>query len=307
MRVVITGVTGLLGKYLFENSPPNFSIFGISKSGLPNLLLQKNFTYSKINVEDTGSLFTYLHETRPDTIIHLAGEGSVDKIQGNIGQYQNLNEQIPSFLAKHCVLNDIKFIYISSNAVFGQTKKKISDYDSPFPINDYGLLKSRTESRVASINNESLIVRPILMYGKPLPNRRSNLVMNWIESLSNLKPVDVVSDVLTEPLFARDCADIIWKLIKLDASGPVNVSGGVLMSLYDFAILTCEVFGLDQSLINSVKLSSLTQIAPRPNRTSYDLKRLIQDFHINPLPPISGLSSLFQELNIEKGESRLNI
>jgi dTDP-4-dehydrorhamnose reductase len=93
----------------------------------------------------------------------------------------------------------------------------------------------------------------------------------------------------------------------LDASGPVNVSGGVLMSLYDFAILTCEVFGLDQSLINSVKLSSLTQIAPRPNRTSYDLKRLIQDFHINPLPPISGLSSLFQELNIEKGESRLNI
>jgi dTDP-4-dehydrorhamnose reductase len=131
--------------------------------------------------------------------------------------------------------------------------------------------------------------------------------MNWIESLSNLKPVDVVSDVLTEPLFARDCADIIWKLIKLDASGPVNVSGGVLMSLYDFAILTCEVFGLDQSLINSVKLSSLTQIAPRPNRTSYDLKRLIQDFHINPMPPISGLSSLFQELNIEKGESRLNI
>jgi dTDP-4-dehydrorhamnose reductase len=293
MKVVLTGASGLLGKYLLDSAPDMYSIYATSKSAF-SYSGNQNLTYTQLDLLDTKSLYNYLSETKPDAIIHSAAEGSVDKIQNNLNFYYPLNVTLALNLAKYCQEKSIKFIFISSNSVFGGSETTYSDNSNSSPINDYGTLKVEAEKLVREVNSGALIIRPILMYGWPYPNRRANPVTTWISNLRSSKSFCVVNDVFTEPLAAWDCAKAIWKGLEIDAEGIVNVSGGGLTSLYDFAILTSEVFCLDSNLISPVPSSYFPEIAPRPKKISYDLMRLKNEFGITPSIPIDGLGTLKQ-------------
>ena len=293
MKVILTGASGLLGKYLLDCVPHNYSICAISKSTFSNLH-EQNFTYVQLDLLNSKSLHDYLNETKPDVIIHSAAEGSVDKIQNNMKLYYPLNVTLAVNLAKYCEEHSIKFIFISSNSVFGGLQSAYSDNSRPSPINDYGILKVEAEKLTLEANSDTLIIRPILMYGWPFPHRRANPVTTWISNLRSSKSFCVVNDVFTEPLAAWDCAKAIWKGLEIDAKGAVNISGGELFSLYDFAVLTSKVFNLDSKLISPVPSSYFPEIAPRPKKTSFDLRRLKNEFGLTPSIPIEGLGTLKQ-------------
>ena len=101
-----------------------------------------------------------------------------------------------------------------------------------------------------------------------------------------------MDDVWNEPLAAWDCARAIWSGLEAGATGPINVSGGVRMSLYDFALLTSSVFELDSSLVVPISSETLPNMAPRPKDTIFDLVRVITELAITPEDPARGLQRL---------------
>ena len=106
------------------------------------------------------------------------------------------------------------------------------------------------------------------MYGWNLDVERKNPVTWLIDLLKKKKQVNMVDDIFSNPLYVKDCADVIWKIIELDKEGVFHVAGEDEMSRYDFACITAEVFGLDKSLIKPVKNSFFEGIAPRPVNTT---------------------------------------
>jgi dTDP-4-dehydrorhamnose reductase len=243
-------------------------------------------------VSDQAKLFETLEHIAPDVIIHAAAEGGVDTVEGKVSQYRELNVGASRGIAAFTRARGIQYVFVSSNAVFGDEGRIYRD-DSPHsPVNDYGRLKSEAEDAVMSANSEALIVRPILMYGWPYPGRRLNPVVGWINSLRARRPISVVNDVWTEPLAAWDCADAIWSGISAHATGAINISGGVRMTLYELAIMTGEVFNLDTGQIRPISSASLPGLAPRPMDTAFDLVRLTNELLVSPMGPSEGLAVL---------------
>ena len=290
---MVTGHTGLLGKYLIKTSSKDFAICGISQT--------KSDTHFKggahdnfFDLRNTKLLNLKLEEFNPDAIIHCAAEGSVDALEGQIDKYKELNMDVSQNLSKTALDRKIKFVYVSSNAVFGGKLESYSDDSEPDPINDYGRLKVKTEAVIKNTDSNALIVRPILMYGWPNVGRRSNPVVTWIDKLRKNQEIVVVNDIWTQPLAAWDCARAIWKGLELNVKGTVNISGGTTLTLFELAQMTTKVFGLDEKLLKSAKISDFENLAPRPVRTNFDLTRIKNEFHLKMSNPIEGLTELMR-------------
>ena len=240
----------------------------------------------------TPCLMKVIREVRPEALIHTAAEGSVDAVEGRLDDHRWLNVDLPGQLAAQCADTDAAFVHVSSNAVFGGSKKPYGDSSVHSPISDYGRLKAAAEVKVLETNPRALIARPILMYGWPFPGSRRNPVAHWVTELRQGRTVRVVDDVVSEPLSAEDCARAIWQGLDLGLSGPCNMSGGEPLTLFNFAQMTCEVFGLDASGLEQIHSSSLPGLAPRPPHTQFDLVRLRSEFGIEPVTLREGLQRM---------------
>ena len=299
MRVVVTGASGLLGRYLIQRGAPGTEFHGISRSDW-SMGAAEGCAAHLLDVTNHARLIETLDRIDPDVIIHSAAEGGVDTVEGNPERYRQLNVGVSSGLAAFCSARGIRYVFVSSNAVFGGSGRVYSDDNSHSPVNGYGRLKAEAEDAVMSANAEALIVRPILMYGWPYPERRLNPVVGWIDNLRARRPISVVDDVWTEPLAAWDCADAIWSGVSAHATGAINISGGVRMTLHELAVMTGEAFDLDTSQIRAISSASLPGLAPRPKDTAFDLMRLTNELGVRPMGPAEGLTVL-RDTELDQG------
>ncbi|HRR42276.1 MAG TPA: sugar nucleotide-binding protein, partial [Syntrophales bacterium] len=137
-----------------------------------------------------------------------------------------------------------------------------------------------------------VIVRPILMYGWPYPGERDNPVVWWIRSLESGKGIKVVDNVFSKPLSVWSCVEAVWAIVERGASGIYHVAGRDHISLYQFALLTAEVFNLNTDLIEPVPDSYFPEIAPRPRDTSFDTTKLEEELGWKPVGVKEGLLSM---------------
>jgi dTDP-4-dehydrorhamnose reductase len=294
MRVLITGATGLLGRYLVDSVPHDAEIVATARhaSSLPRagITLALN-----LDLRDRTGLVHVLAETRPDVVIHAAAEGNVDAVQGRLEEFRALNVGAAAVIAEWCRDHGSFLAFISSNAVFGGSTIPYQDRSPLDPVNDYGRLKAEAEGVVQSYSPDAFVARPILMYGWPLHGSRRNPVVTWVNSLRAGNTLRIVDDVITQPLAASDAAAAIWRGISRRISGPVNMSGGVSLTLLEFARATAETFHLDPSLIEPISSSELAGLAPRPMQTEFDLARLRDELEIQPVSPMAGLRAMQEQ------------
>lgn len=173
-----------------------------------------------------------------------------------------------------------ELVYISSNAVYSGDDPPY-DEESPLePVNAYGLLKRAAERAVRDTARHWFIIRPFMLYGWPYPGGRTNWAAYIVSSLGKGQPLKLVDDIIWMPTYAPDCASAIWEIIYRGCNKEIfNVASPERLTLYQFGLKVCEVFGLDKSLLTPVKTSYFAAgevLAQRPQDTSYDLIKLTE-------------------------------
>ena len=93
----------------------------------------------------------------------------------------------------------------------------------------------------------------------------------------------------SKPLSARNCAEAIWAIVAQGKTDIYHVAGADHITLYEFALKTAAVFGLDASLIDPVPSSFFPEIAPRPRDTSFDTSKMEKELGIKPWSVQEGL------------------
>ena len=287
-RILITGGTGLLGQALLSSAPPDPSLFG---TYLPDKAPSSELAcpFFPLDVRDKDQVEQLFDQVKPDLVIHAASIGSVDYSEHHREESWAVNVGGTQNVGRECLRRRAKMIFISSNAVFDGEHPFYAE-DAPVnPINYYGQLKVEGEQWVQASGLDNTIVRPILMYGWHLPIERGNWVTNWLRSLSQGQRVKVVDDVGTKPLYALNCAEVIWAVIAQHQTGIYHAAGADHITLYQFAQATAEVFGLDASLIDPVPSSYFPEIAPRPRDTSFDTSKMEKELGVRPWGVQDGL------------------
>jgi dTDP-4-dehydrorhamnose reductase len=287
-RVLITGGTGLLGVAIQRAAPKNTQGFSIY---FPERYLPSPLPFSVLaaDVSDRMEMESVFEWAKPDVVIHAAAVGSVDFAERNNDKTKTVNVGGTEIVVELCQIYKSRLVYISSNAVFDGRTPFYSETSPVNPINYYGKLKVDAEKVVRESSIIWAIVRPILMYGWPYQGERDNPVVWWVRSLENGRPIKVVDNVFSKPLAAWSCADVIWAIIRQNRTGIYHVAGRDHISLYQFALLTAAVFGLDASLITPVPDSYFPEIAPRPQDTSFDTTKMETELGVKTVGISDGL------------------
>lgn len=294
-KVLITGGSGLLGKGMFETTPPDFSLESVH---LKKYRLPRNAgKHSILDIRNKKAVDKFFEKNRFDVVIHAAGIASVDYVETNYAESLESNIVGTLNIASACRINNSKLIFISTNAVFDGTTPSYHEESPKNPVNEYGRIKLYCEELITKILPRALILRPILMYGWNHSTSRSNPVTWLIKKLRNGERVNIVNDVYENALYNIQCGDAIWNAILRDVFGIIHLAGSDSYNRYEMAMMTAEVFGLDSSLITPVNSSFFNAIAPRPLNTTFNTDRMRKILGVEPLTLMQGLLDMRKKNN----------
>jgi dTDP-4-dehydrorhamnose reductase len=279
-RVLITGGTGLLGKALVETAPHDWEVLATYHRTAPPVEWGSRFRH--LDVRDEPAVVRLVSSWQPDCVIHTASIGSVEEAERAPEPVRAVNVGGTAAVGRACRQLGAQLIFISSNAVFDGEHPPYAEADPVRAINRYGALKIEAEEALRAGGLPHTVIRPILLYGWPLPGGRDNVVTRWLASLERGVPVEVAADVTSMPVPAATCAEAVWAAARLKRFGIYHVAGADRLSLVAFAQETAQVFGCDERLIRPVDRSWFSELAPRPRDTSFITTKMERELGIRP-------------------------
>ncbi len=293
LRVLITGGTGLLGKSLLETAPAGWEVHATFHRNPPPAEWRDRF--HPLDLEDAGAAGRLVRELRPEAVIHTASVGSVDEADRDPVRVRQVNVEGTRAMAHACRRAGAFLVHISSNAVFDGLHPPYSENSPLCPVNRYGQIKMESEQVARDLAGDScLIVRPILMYGWPLPGGRDNAVTRWLSSLEEGRGIEAACDIFSMPLSAASCARTLWAGLRQGRSGIVHVAGADRLSLFDFARRVAQLFGHNAAAVSGVPAQAIRGFVRRPPDSSFITRRMEEDFGVRPIGVLEGLSSMLR-------------
>jgi dTDP-4-dehydrorhamnose reductase len=283
MKIIGTGLSGLVGSRIIELLTPEFTF--------ENLSLETG-----IDITDNRVLTEKISQSDASWVFHFAAKTDVescenDKVLGEKGLAWILNANTTKNLADICQTTQKKLLYISTDMVFDGTKDTYDESDAPNPLSWYGYTKYAGEKHVQILNESGLIVRIANPYrirgpGKP------DFVHKILDRLDGGLPVTAPADQIFTPTYIDDIAMGIKYLVKNNISGIYHLVGDDSMSPYAAALEIADVFSKDRRNISPATMAEyFKNRAPRPLHAS--LKNVkIKNCGIDMSPFQNGLKKI---------------
>ena len=255
MRLLITGASGLLGINLAVEAMHQHKVIGVDRGKLKSA----PFEVVRADLSHEEAIASVIDSTRPDWFINCAALANLEACEADPLQAKKLNTDLPGELAAACAKRNIRFVHISTDAVFDGTKEGFyTEEDEPTPPGVYSQTKLDGECAVQEVNPEAIIAR-VNFYGWSLGGRRS-LAEFFVNNLSEEKNVNGFTDVIFCPMLVNDTARLLLEMLQKNLSGLYHVVGAQPVSKYQFGLEVARKFGLRENLISprSVEGSGLT-------------------------------------------------
>lgn len=290
-KVLITGVTGLLGLSLMKEKPTGFDIYAgyynFPKAQLP---VANGARYLEFDIKDQKQVLGAFDEARPDIVVHAASIGNVDYCERNQEEARKTNIEGSRNMIEASRRHKCAFLFMSSNAVFDGEKPPYGEENRPNPIDYYGKTKLQAEQDLAGSGLKYAIARLMTMYGWNHPLERQNPVTWTLANLKQGKHINVVDDIYNNHLYADSAARAVWAIVSKNKQGIFHIAGSEIASRYELARAVAGIFGLDKRFIKPVKSSFFPSIAPRPKNTSYKIDKMQKELSMPGLGIKEGLA-----------------
>ena len=255
MKLLITGASGLLGINLAMEAMGEHDVVGVDRGKL------KSAPFQVFNVDllDRDTLDGILDKTQPDWLVNCVALTNLEKCEQFPEEAKIVNVEIPALLANATAERGIRFVHISTDAVFaGEKKDAYTEEDTPNPPGVYSQTKLDSEYAVLIANPEAIVAR-VNFFGWSLSNRHS-LSEFFVNNLSEGKNVNGFTDIIFCPILVNVTVRLLLEMLAKNLSGLYHVVGPQPMSKYQFGVEIARTFGLREDLISprSILQSGLT-------------------------------------------------
>ncbi len=221
MKILITGISGMLGLDLWEefSDDSDLELFGLDLHK-PEFLPKEN--HIQCDISDFEDTYRKVTKINPDLIIHTAVMSDVDECEKNQSAAFKINALGTRNLAIAAQRFDSVILYISTDYVFGGSPPTIPltrdggrqneyrEYDETSPINAYGLSKLWGEFYVRDLCNKFYIIRTSWLFGKKKEN--------FISTAAVGKGVMAAEDMVGSPTYTKDLSQAIKVLLSTPCS-----------------------------------------------------------------------------------------
>lgn len=272
-NILVIGANGQLGKSL--------SSVCDSVNGLIYFTTRRDLDITK-----PESIKEALHSFKADYIINCAAYTAVDKAEQEEELAYEINRDGVINLIKESDHLKSKIIHISTDYVFnGEASQPYKENDLIDPQSVYGKSKSAGEMALMELaNDRSIIIRTSWLY--------SEFGHNFLKTMLRLgdekEELNVVSDQVGVPTYARDLANVIFDIISSDISfsSPntiLHFSNYGKSNWYEFAQEIMRIADLDCT-IKPIPTSAYPTPAKRPAFSILDTNKIenLLNFQIRP-------------------------
>ena len=203
--------------------------------------------------------------------------------------------------------NDARVIFISTDLVFDGTRGPYAEADEALPLSVYGRTKLHAERMLLgqdASGGESAYPRGLARCGHAGVVIRSSLIYGWGSPVSNTffsglhatlragGKMRLFTDQMRNPVLEDDIAGAVVMALEHDLAGLYHVGGGKSASRYDFGRAVCEVFGLDEGLVEPITMDEFEYVAGRPLDSTLDISKFRVATGFTPLGIREGLRRL---------------
>lgn len=289
-RFVVTGASGLLGLNLSLKISANDEVLGIANTspmeGLP-------FEIQVLDLVNDNFEKDVLDIYKPDAVIHCAAIANLEECEKNPDLAYQTNAIVPGEMAHQCKERGVKFVHISTDAVFDGKSGNYSEHDLTNPLSVYAKTKRAGEENVLNQNPEAIIAR-VNFFGWSLSGTRS-LGEFFYNNLTAGNPINGFIDVHFCPLYVLQLSDLLLEMVRADLSGIYHVVSSDQMTKYEFGCAIANQFELDYALIHPISVSKSNLQAERSLNLTLSTKKLSSDLNRSMPTTLDGINQFFED------------
>lgn len=256
-KALITGARGQIGSELQATAPNGWQVVPCGSG--------------ELDVTRGDAAKAVIGRERPAVIIHAAAYTNVDNAEREAKQAEAVNAAGAANVAAAASEVGARMIYLSTDFVFdGGLGRPYLPEDAARPLGVYGRTKLAGER--AALDAGSLVVRTAWVYSA----YGRNFVRTMLGQMNGQGPVNVVSDQVGTPTWARPLAQALWRAAEQPGlRGIVHWTDAGVASWYDFAVaIQEEALGagiLTHAVpIHPVRTAEFPRAARRPSYSVLD-------------------------------------
>lgn len=267
-KVLITGVSGLLGNNLAYCFKDRYEIVGVYHRH-PVTLEGIQTRAADLTISEEAAAL--LRDVRPDVLIHCAAQANVDACEENPEEAWRINGLATRYLCQAAEGLSTKLVYISTDLVYDGEKGGFSEDDPPNPVNVYGQTKLRAEAE--ALKRPGTLVLRTNFFGWNVQEKWS--LGEWaVHCLSAGKPIKGFCDSIFSAIYIFELAKILEKAFLKDLAGVYNCGSRTSLSKYDFLRTIAGKLGLDEGLIERISVHDFGFKARRARNLSLNVAKL---------------------------------
>ena len=228
-RVLLTGATGFLGRYLMQE---------IKARGLTVVTAGRVGCDVELDLAEIEAFRERLESLRPAYFLNCAALSSMGACQSQPTVALKLNGRAPQALAEAA---DCRFLQVSTDLVFGGDEAPYHETDTPRPLSVYGMSKMEGERLGAA---DWVVARVPLLFG-PSHDSRSGATDMLRAGLSARERLTLFANEFRTPLHAADAArGMVDLLLDREVRGIRHLGGHERVSRWEFAERFCSAHGI---------------------------------------------------------------
>src|SRR3989344_943413 len=223
MKVLITGVAGLLGSrladWIIENT--DYMVIGVDNlSGGYRENVHPKVFFHDFDINDATRLNTLFAEYKPEYVFHFAAYAA-EGLSPFIRKYNYTSNLLATAgIVNNGITHSVKrLVFTSSMAVYGTGPPPFKESDQPHPIDPYGVAKFACEMDIQIAGEQHgldwCIIRPHNVYGikQNIWDKYRNVLGIWMYQYMKGEPLTIFGDGEQKRAFSfvDDCLEPFWK------------------------------------------------------------------------------------------------
>jgi dTDP-4-dehydrorhamnose reductase len=235
--MLITGGSGFLGHHLsIASEAEDWELFAPPST--------------MIDVRQRERVIDEITSWKPTAIVHLAYRKGDRRtiVEGS----RNMAE-----VAEIC---GARMVHVSSDVIFPGRPEPYREYDEPFPITEYGVMKLEAERAVTAECPSAVLVRTSLLYGTRRP---AQIQLDVEQAITGRKAMRFFTDEYRSPAHAADVGAALSSLAaRPEIRGPLNVAGPEAISRAELAAVFARWMGFDPRALTTGAMALAGTIRP---------------------------------------------